>query len=44
VTEREGAEMEPLLRDVLRSEPDIAAWLELREEENDDEELPGAAR
>ncbi len=44
MTQREGAEMEPLLREVLRSEPDIAAWLELREEETDDEESPGAAR
>jgi type II secretory ATPase GspE/PulE/Tfp pilus assembly ATPase PilB-like protein len=44
VNEREGLEMEPLLREVLRSEPDIVAWLELREEENDDEELPGVGR
>ena len=44
MNEREGVGMEPLLREVLRSEPDIAAWLELRWEEDDDEELPGAAR
>ena len=44
MTEREKAGIEPLLREVLRSEPDIADWLEQREEENDDEELPGAAR
>jgi len=43
VTEREGVEMEPLLREVLLSEPEIVAWLELQEVEDVDES-PGAAR
>ena len=33
--------MEPTLREILLSEPDIAAWLELNENEDDDEEPPG---
>ena len=37
MTEREEAGMEPLLREMLSSEPEILAWLELREEEDDDE-------
>ncbi len=33
--------MEPVLKEILRSEPDILAWLEPRESEDDDEEPPG---
>jgi hypothetical protein len=29
--------MEPLLREMLSSEPEIVAWLELREDEDEDE-------
>jgi hypothetical protein len=32
--------MEPALREILRSEPDIVAWLELHESKDDDEDPP----
>jgi hypothetical protein len=32
--------MEPLLREILSSEPDIAAWLEPDESDGEDEEAP----
>jgi hypothetical protein len=32
--------MEPLLREVLLSEPEIVAWLELHENKDDDDEPP----
>lgn len=35
--------MEPLLRDVLLAEPEIAAWLEPPENEDADDEPAGAA-
>ena len=37
MTERDEAGMEPLLREMLSSEPEIVAWLELREDEDEDE-------
>jgi hypothetical protein len=33
--------MEPLLKEILLSEPDIVAWLEPHENWDDDEEAPG---
>ena len=42
MTEREEAGMEPLLREVLLSEPEIVAWLEPRQSEVDDDESRGA--
>ena len=36
--ERDDMRMEPLLREILLSEPDIVAWLELPERKDDDEE------
>ena len=36
--EREEAGMEPMLREVLLSEPEIAAWLEPHENDDDDDE------
>ena len=36
--DRKETRMEPALREMLLSEPDIAAWLELSENEDDDEE------
>ena len=35
--------MEPLLRDVLLAEPEIAAWLEPPENEDADDEPAGTA-
>jgi len=32
--------MEPTLREILLSEPDIVAWLELPESKDDDEDPP----
>ena len=40
--ELEEAGMEPLLREVLLSEPDIVAWLEPHETSDDDDEPQGA--
>ena len=42
MTERDEAAMEPLLREVLLSEPEILAWLEPPVSE-DDEEMPTAS-
>lgn len=41
--EREEAGMEPLLREMLSSAPEIVAWLEPHESKDDDDEPPGAA-
>jgi len=38
VTERREIEMEPLLRELLLSEPQIVAWLEPGENEDDEDE------
>jgi hypothetical protein len=43
VTEREGTGIEPLLREMLLSEPEIAAWLEPQENTEDDDEPPRVA-
>ncbi len=37
MTEREEARIEPMLREMLLSEPEIVAWLEPHEDEADDE-------
>jgi len=38
VGERDEMRMEPQLREILLSEPDIVAWLEERESTDDDDE------
>ena len=42
MTEREETGMEPLLRELLLSEPEIVAWLEPHENKDDDDEPPRA--
>jgi hypothetical protein len=43
VGERDETRIEPLLREILLSEPDIVAWLEPHESTDDDEEPPGGS-
>jgi hypothetical protein len=43
VAERDEIRMEPQLREILRGEPDIVAWLEAHECTDDDEEQTGVA-